>query len=218
MPEIPAAELRKLRTLEKRVVTVNENLGEIREKRKELQSSLTATRRELREAQRGETAAAKQISELIAENARIAAELDATRSDLAAVTEEASKLRAGNGELESSLASSKAEAKAAAAAAKKATRSQERLEQQLRAANEKLDGTDPPEVTPDQLSELLGGFIDKVGGRTGLDLHGTKINLRVGFSGRGGGAFVVPSLGVDPSKLPELHDVQFDLSRRPSDG
>ena len=97
-------------------------------------------------------------------------------------------------------------------------RTQTRLEKQLATVNEKLEGDEPPEVTPEQLSVLLGGFIDQIGGRTGLDVTGSKINLRVGFSGRGGGSFVVPSVGVDTSKLPELHDVQFELSRRPSDG
>ena len=218
MPEITAAELRKLRTLETRVVTVNDTLDGVRAKRKELQSSLTSTRRELREVQRSEATADKQIADLIAENTRIAAELEEARSDLSVVTDEAAKLRESKGDLETSLGSATAKAKKATAEVKKAVRAQARLEKQLATVSAKLDGDEPSEVTPDQLSELLGGFIDQIGGRTGLDIKGTKINLRVGFSGRGGGSFVVPSLGVDTAKLPELHDVQFDLTRRPSDG
>lgn len=218
MPEVTAAELRRLRTLETRVVTVNETLEELRTKRKELQAELTATRRELRAMQGTASGTAKQVEELIAENSRLAGDLDRARADLDTIGDGAAKLRASNDKLKVSLEKAAAANKKATAEAKKAVQAQKRLEKQLATVSEQLEGDEPPEVTPDQLSELLGSFIDRVSGRTGLAIKGTNVNLRIGFSGRGGGSFVVPSVGVDASKLPELHDVQFDLIRRPADG
>jgi hypothetical protein len=213
MPEVSAAELRKLRALESRIVTANETLRDVRAKRNELRREATEARRELRDMKREATGLEEQVSALVAENARMAAELDASRQDLEVVTSEAATLRSRVDQLTGSLERTEARAQQAERLRGEADRARARLERQVATLNEKIEGGAPPELAPEQLSAVLGEFVDRVAGRTGLEVTGTRINLKVGFSGRGGGSIVVPSLGTDREQLPELHDVQLDLTR-----
>lgn len=212
MPEVTAAELKKLRALESRIVSANETVGELREKRNELQAGLTAARREVRSANRDSASLRKQIDELVAENRRLATALEAAVGDLGRVGEEATALREQRAELRATLKTTRATVAEARKSATTAERARARLEKQLRAVTEQLKGVEPPEVTPEHLSELLQVFIKTVGRDTGLTLTSGRVNLKVGFSGRGGGTFVLPAVGVDASKIPELHEIQLDLA------
>lgn len=212
MSEITAAELKKLRALESRIASTTETLSEVRAKRNEFRSEATEARRELRDSQRAEGKLEKQVSDLVAENAAMADELEVTRREHELIAQKASSVQARNDELTAALSVKTASEKLAQAQLRKTQRVQARLEKQLSILSEKIEGKEAPELTPDQLSGLLGGFIEKVRGQTGLEVTGTQLRLKVGFSGRGGGAFVVPTAGVDPATLPELHEIRIDLT------
>ena len=91
------------------------------------------------------------------------------------------------------------------------TADRNRLAKQLDQTAAQLEGSEAAEVKPEQLSALLSDFVKGVGEQTGLRNAGTELNLKVGFTGRNGGGFVVPSAGADPDKFPELHDIKIEL-------
>lgn len=213
MVEISAAELKKLRALEGRLATSAENLTEVRARRDQYRAEAVEARRGLREADKRASDLSDRLDLLVAENARMADELASARSDLEAVGSEGAKLRTVNERLTAELA---AAGDALADLRKQGARLQRErdgLAKQVSVLSDKVDGREPPELTSEQLSELLSGFVDTVGAQTGLHVSGTRLDLKVGFSGRGGGTFVVPAFGVDPDTLPQLHDVRLELTR-----
>jgi hypothetical protein len=212
MAEIGAAELRRLRGLEARIVTARDNLADVRARRDQYRSEAVAARRELREASRDRDRLETQVDELVAANAAMAEALERANADLTVVGAEAKELRAEGEVLRKKLDGAVAELAEARKLIKGGQEDRARLEKQLDNATGQLKGEVPPELTPDQLSHLLGRFIDQVGSQTGLRLSGTRLNLKVGFTGRGGGSFVVPTADMDPKDLPGLQDIVLDLS------
>lgn len=213
MAEITAAELKKLRALESRIVSTNETLSEVRARRDKFRAEATAARRSLRETQREASKLEKQVTELVSENAQMADELEFASRDLAVISDEATSLRVRNDELTGALDAADAHATETQQKLGQAEQARAQLEKQLANLSEQIEGKEAPELTPEHLSQLLGDFVEKVGAQTGLEIGGTQLNLKVGFSGRGGGAFVIPTVGVDPATFPELHELNLNLTR-----
>lgn len=212
MAEVSAAELRRLRQLEDRIASTQDTLGEVRAKRDEARAEAQALRAQNRTLTRDTSKMNKQIQDLIEENARLATAGNAQIADLQLVTTRAEELSVENTKLTAELGDQSTALAAAVASLATTVKERELLSKQLVVANEQLDGGEAAEVNPEQLSELLSSFVSSVGKSTGLENVGTKLNLKVGFSGRGGGSFVVPSVGSDPDRFPELHELSIDLA------
>ena len=202
MAEISAAELRRLKALEARIASTRDDLSTVRARRDQFRAEAVAARRELRATTRDRDKLEKQIDQLVEANAAMADELEQANKDLGVVGGDAAELRKANDALRSQLEAAKAELAEAAKRIKASDQDRARLKKQLGNATDQLEGKQPPELTPDQLSHLLGRFIDQVGAQTGLRLSGTRLNLKVGFTGRGGARSSCPPPTWTPRNCP----------------
>lgn len=218
MAEVTAAELRKLRQLEERIVSANDMLAsvrgardEAREEAKALRATTRAKDREIRELQAELEKVKKQVGDLLDENALLGSNLEEVAADQLILTARAEELVTANESIAESNKAAAAEVKELSKALKASTADRTRLSKQVDQLTAQLGEGEAPDLQPEQLSALLSDFVDGVGAQTGLRNVSTELNLKVGFTGRNGGSFVVPSAGADRDLFPELHNIKIEL-------
>lgn len=219
MEEVSAAELRRLRRLEERIVSTNDTLADVRVARDAARNDAKALRatgrekdKEIRDLKRQVEQLEKQVSGMVDENGSLSSVLADLEADQARVIERAEALVAENAALTAARDSLSQDFSAAEVTLGELTADRNRLSKQLDQAIAQIEGDEAPEIQPDQLSAVLSDFVAGIGAQTGLRNVGTELNLKVGFTGRNGGGFVVPSAGSDRDKFPELHNVKIELA------
>ena len=218
MAQVTEAELRKLRQLEERIVSANDMLASVRGARDEARSEAKALRattrakdKDIRELRAALEKTNKQVGDLIAENALLNSNLEEVSTDQLILTARSEGLVTQNQNLVELNESATAEVKKLSKALKESNAAQGRLSKQVDQLTSQLGDGEAPVLQPAQLSALLSEFVGVVGAQTGLRNVSTELNLKVGFTGRNGGSFVVPSAGTDRDLLPELHNIKIEL-------
>lgn len=221
MEEVSSSELRRLRQLEERIVSTNDTLSAVRLARDEARNEAKALRaagrekdKEIRDLVKQIESLSKQVDSLVQENGTLATELENNASDQKLLTTRAEGLTEENTALKTANEALTADSRALSKTISALTADRNRLTEQLQQVTAQLDGGEAVEVKPEQLSMLLSDFVKRIGEQTGLRNSGTELNLKVGFTGRNGGGFVVPSAGADVDKFPELHDIKIELTPR----
>ena len=210
MPEVSAADLRRLGALEGRLEKTTDERKRLTAERRKLRAEVTANARRVRELEKEIAASKKQLDAALAENASLAARIDDSSEDLeriqAASVELRGELDAAGGELEKATESS--------ARARDEVRSlgkeRDALAESLAIANEQLAGKSvAPVLSAKQVSRLVHDLVDELGSSlSGMTIRDGELQLRVGFEkvGRATG-FVVPSSASPPELREGLHQI-----------
>jgi DNA repair exonuclease SbcCD ATPase subunit len=222
MPEISAAELRRLEALSDRIVRVDERRRTMAEERDAARRDVKQLRANVREmtARANEQAKSidqleQKIADLVAANAEqakrlVVAERSARQAGLAAA-----KLADARDNLKEELVADRVKLKEATkqvGALQKQTRT---LNKQVKLLEDEVAASDLPVFLPaEKVGELLDDFVTQfdVGG---LRITDGDVRLTVAFADTGkGAAFVIPSSAAEKSELP-LHTVSLKLGPRP---
>ncbi len=222
MPEITAAELRRLEALSDRIVRVNERRRTVMEERDAARSDVKQLRATVREMTGRASEQAKTIEELerkiadvIAANAAQASRLAVAERSAKQTGSAASKLADARDDLKNKLAANKAKLKEATEQVVTLQKKVGTLHKQVRVLEGQVAATDLPVFLPaEKVGELLDDFVTQfdVGG---LRITDGDVRLTVAFAGTGNGAaFVIPSTAAEKNDLP-LHTVNLKLGPRP---
>ncbi len=233
-------ELRNLSLLEKRLAKAQEEKATLTTEKRELKRHLTAAEKRVQEAelqrkaeqesltaeilkaenQAKETekqalAQATQVMALLAENRRLAENLDASLADAEKLREVALKSSE-----ETRLA--KAESAAALKAKEKIEAALKQSETERISAQNRLTAAETqlrekkivPILQSEEVAKLFGELIEKIrGGLGGVSVRGGEIKLKVAFSAAGNlRGFVVPTPQAGPEIKDNLHEIiiRFD--------
>jgi chromosome segregation ATPase len=216
VPEISARDLRRLETLEGRLVKAEDARKELAAARRELRAAVTAEARRAQAAGKEAAAAGEQLEAILAENAALAARLDEVSADVerlqAASLELRTQLDTTRGDLEKALEAVKqAQLDLSAAQAER-----DGLAENLKLANEQLAGKEMTPVLPAQeVAKLVDRFVSELGsGTRSLVVREGEVRLQVAF-GKVGQAtgFVVPSAESPPEIGRNLHEVMIRFDR-----
>ncbi len=216
MSELSAQDLRRLKTLEERLEKAADEKRSFAVERRELRARATAAERAAKAAERRAGEVDDKLAALLAENARLATQLDEAGAD-------AERLRAAGVKLREELEATKktlrevvAEYKRLAKTLQRAERDRERLAEKLKLAEAQLKAkTTIPVLPAKEVAKLIDGFMEEIGtGLPGLSVREGEIHLQVAFGkvGRASG-FVVPSADAPPDVRKNLHDVSFRFER-----
>lgn len=224
MPEVTAAELRRLEGLSARIVRADDRLRVTREQRDEAREEVKQLKARVRELERTNrdliksfesdaSATSDQVDELIGENQRLADELSTAQKTADQVTTQAAKLATVRDDLKVQVADLKTESKALSSEVKTLTKSNTGLSTQLATATAQLETSEQPVfIAPDQVGGLLDDFVNKID-IGGLEVNEGDIRLNVAFAAAGDAAgFVIPSTAADDD-LP-LHTINLNLVKR----
>jgi len=222
MPEITAAELRRLAALSDRIVRVDERRRTVMEERDAARNEakqLRAVIRELTGRSREHSRTIEELEErvagLVAANADQANRLVAADRTAQQATSAAAKLADARDELTGKLAADRAKLKQTTKELVALRKSAGTLQKQVTMLEGQLAATDLPVFLPaDKVGELLDDFVSQfdVGG---LHITDGDVRLNVAFAGAGQGvAFVIPSTAAQKDELP-LHTLNLKLGPRP---
>ena len=222
MPEISAAELRRLEALSERIVRVDERRRTVAEERDAARRDVKQLRATVREmvGRANEQAKAieqleQRIADLIAANAEqaqrlVVAERSAGQAGLAAV-----KLADARDKLKEQLAADRVKLKEATKQVRALQKQTRTLDKQVQLLEDEVSASDLPVFLPaEKVGDLLDDFVTQfdIGG---LRITDGDVRLTVAFADAGkGAAFVIPSSAAEKSELP-LHTVSLKLGPRP---
>ena len=216
MSELSPQDLRRLRTLEGRLEKAADEKRSFAAERRELRARATAAERAAKAAEKRVGDVDDKVAALLAENARLAAQLDDGSAD-------AERLRAAGVKLREELNATKKELREAVAEGKRLSKGLDRAEsardraaEHLKVAEAQLKAKSTTPVLPaKEVAKLIDGFMEEIGsGLPGLAVREGEIRLQVAFgkAGRATG-FVVPSADSPPEIRANLHDVSFRFDR-----
>jgi len=216
MPEISAADLRRLEALEGRLEKSGEQRKKLAAERRELRAAASAGAKRVRELEKDAKAGEGEREAMLAENERLAARLEEAGADgerlRAAALELREELDAARGELEKATKALAQAQKEAGSAAKE----RERLAEGLALAKEQLAGKKIAPVLPAaEVSDLVDDLVAGLGSRLeGMSIRDGELQLKVAFAkvGRTSG-FVVPS-SESPAEVREgLQEISIRFGR-----
>jgi predicted nucleic acid-binding Zn-ribbon protein len=227
MPEVTAAELKRLKAIERRIAKVSDDREALRAVRDDLKAQVVVLNRVVRDTEKElkllTAATAKTQSELqervaalVAENNEQAQRLARADGDVARLTAVAEKLKASTDEL---AAKSSQQGKANAGLSKKVAGLEagtSRLKGQLKTARSRLKATGKPvALEPAETARLIEGFVGEFGASSGgLVVREADVTLKVAFDAvDGAGGFVIPTVGSVVGESSELHEIHISLSR-----
>lgn len=220
--ELSAAELRRLRSLEQRVVRVEEHRRSLREERDELKAMARQLRRDLRDLQRtlatvqkGAAEAEARIIELVEANRELAAALRAAEKEALAAGEVAERSAARAEAAQAALEKAKADGAAARTEVKHLAKALATAQRQLELSQKQLAAEGGlPLLHPDQVKDMLDDFVESFEVH-GLAVRDGSIRLNVAFGAvEGEAGFVIPTPELDTSNV-ALHQITLNLSARP---
>ena len=222
MPEISAEDLRRLKTLEARLERAQDERKSFTAERRELRARTAAAERATRAAETRATEAADRLEALLAENGRLAAQLDEIAKDTERLRAAGVKLREQLDAARKSVREGAAETKRLTKALERSRAEEGRLTERLKLAEAQLRAkTTTPVLPAKEVARLIDGFVEEIGdGLPGLAVREGEIRLNVAFGkvGRATG-FVVPGADAPPEVRKNLHEVavRFDRSRGPAE-
>jgi DNA repair exonuclease SbcCD ATPase subunit len=222
MPEISAAELRRLEALSERIVRVDQRRRTVMEARDAARAEVKKLRATIREmtGEAGEQKTTiedleRKIAELVTANADQAGRLVIAERSAGQAAIAASKLADARDDLKEKLAADKAKLKDATKQVVVLQKTAGTLKKQVAVLESQVAATDLPVFLPaEKVGELLDDFVTQfdVGG---LRVTDGDVRLTVAFAGTGNGAaFVIPSTAAEKDEMP-LHTVNLKLGPRP---
>jgi chromosome segregation ATPase len=215
VPEISAANLRRLKELDVRLRKARKESRALNAERRKLRSSARANAQRAREATKKASALEEKLEEALAANRALAEKLETAAADAKALQAAGLKLRA---ELEAARDDLAKAEKTAAATQKEAEALRaecDRLTEGMDLAKAQLTGKQAPALPAAEVSKLVDGFVEDLGSRlSGLAVRDGELKLKVGFekAGRRSG-FVVPSATSPPGTAGSLHEISIRFDR-----
>ena len=215
MPEISAEDLRRLRALEGRLARADEKARSSVAERRELKARTTAAERTARTAEKRAGEVEERVTELIEENARLAARLDGMAADAERLEGVASRLRDQLDEANGSLKDAASEQKALTSSLRQAESERDRLAERVKLADAQLEGKAARVLPAREVAVLIDQFVGEIGSSLpGLVVRDGEVKLQVAFAkvGRATG-FVVPSADAPPEASRNLSEVAIRFDR-----
>lgn len=216
MSELSAQDLRRLKTLEERLEKAADEKRSFAVERRELRGRATTAERAAKAAERRAGEVDDKLAALLAENARLATQLDEAGADAERLRAAGVKLREELDATKKSLREAVAESKRLTKTLQRAETDRDRLAEKLKLAEAQLKAkTTIPVLPAKEVAKLIDGFMEEIGsGLPGLSVREGEIHLQVAFGkvGRASG-FVVPSADAPPDVRKNLHDVSFRFER-----
>lgn len=216
MSELSAQDLRRLKTLEDRLEKAADEKRSFSVERRELRARAASAERAASAAEKRSGDLDDKLAALLAENARLATQLDELGADADRLRGAGVKLRDELDATKKSLRESVAEARRLTKTLQRAEKDRERLAEKLKLAEAQLKAkTTIPVLPAKEVAKLIEGFMEEVGsGLPGLSVREGEIHLQVAFGkvGRASG-FVVPSADAPADVRKNLHDVSFRFER-----
>ncbi|HYO89863.1 MAG TPA: hypothetical protein VER79_14535, partial [Candidatus Limnocylindrales bacterium] len=180
---------------------------------KEQRAQLAEAQKAIRELTKSSGA----LEPLLAENQRLAAQIDATATEMAAL-----KKAAGDAKADISAAKAETEARVReelGADIAGLTKQQAALQKQLDTANVQLkEQGKPPLLSAEKVAGLLNELVGQMqGGISGLHIRDGELKLKVGFGAAGElGGFVIPTTDSTPEVRENLQEITFRFDRATS--
>lgn len=216
MSELSAQDLRRLRTLEERLEKAADEKRSFAVERRELRARATTAERAVKAAEKRAGEVDDKLAALLAENARLATQLDEGSADTERLRAAAVKLREELDATKKALREAVAEGKRMRKTLDRTASDRDRIAEHLKVAEAQLKAkTTTPVLPAKEVAKLIDGFMEEIGsGLPGLSVREGEIHLQVAFGkvGRASG-FVVPSADAPEDVRKNLHDVSFRFER-----
>jgi chromosome segregation ATPase len=175
-----------------------------------LSAELAAAQDALEDLRKAGTA----IEPLLAENQRLAAQIDSTAAEMAALRDAA---RSASVDIKAARTEAEASVRAEVSAEiKRLTSAQTTLQKQLDTANAQLAQEGKTPILPAErvaglLNDLVAGFQSNF---TGLQIREGELSLKVGFGAAGEvGGFVIPTTDSTPELRENLQEIKLRFDR-----
>ena len=216
MPEIGARDLRRLQALEGRLSKAETDRKALAAERRELRAAVSANAKVAREATKQATALGGQLEAVLAENQKLATQLDAVASDLERLQAAGAELRQQADAARAELAGVQDQLAKAQGEVGALTAERDQLAERVKVADDQLEGKEiTPVLPPKDVAVLMDRFLNEVSsGLPGMVVRDGELRLQVAFGkvGRTAG-FVVPSAESPDEILKNLHEVTIRFDR-----
>lgn len=216
MPEISARDLRRLEALEGRLAKEQGERKALAAERRELRAAVAANARQARAAEKQAARAERQLEEVLAENAALAARLDEARADLERLQKASLELRSGLETAQDDLAGARESLTGVQKDLEAATTDRDDLAATLKLANDQLAGKEITPVLPAKdVAKIVDSFVSELGGGLpGMVVRDGEVRLQVAFGKVGQtSGLVVPSAESPPEVRKNLHEVAIRFDR-----
>ncbi len=192
---------------------------ELKEQAEQRENEYKAELAEAQKAIKELTKSSDALEPLLAENQRLAAQIDANATEAAALTKAAADAKAD-------IATAKTETEARVreelgADIKGLMKQQAALQKQLDTANVQLkEQGKPPLLSAEKVAGLLNELVGQMqGGIKGLQIRDGELKLKVGFGAAGElGGFVIPTTDSTPELRENLQEITFRFDRPAAPG